>query len=368
VRRASDDRSDDGYAYARAERRQRSTRSAPAREGRALALLARQLAPEPYHLMLLLPLLLLVVIISGAASSSYSAALGVSTLPEPPSLESPSTTTTTIVSPAAAAAAAAATTFDPPLILWDGAHLIKGRQQIAAGTASASLRASVTKMNATAYQSLPEYDPGPLRPRYYSVMNKTSVAPSGDKHDFLVYASYYWPCNAICGKDAPPPNGLCPDFCNNGSMWLHAAPEYSWCRPCDDKRDADGKPIGQPWAGHDGYNWPGAEVDREQIDNVWDYVLPLTVAWWYGCGRSTCVSHHEQRYLERAAEIWRYWFIDPNTSMNPNLDYSDICASPPLSRPARPPATLIQRFSWCTPQSLSGRCIECQSLVRSWSA
>lgn len=243
-------------------------------------------------------------------------------------------------------AVAAPTPFDTPLMLWDGPQLLKGRQQIATNTAPPSLRAAVDKLNASAYQSLPEYDPG-LRPRYYSVMNKTSVAPSGDKHDFLVYASYYWPCNAVCGVDAPPPPGdhcerffenacrsqgdhcnpqtnpgnrpcsfsncsgmcgapagLCPNFCNNGSMWLHAAAEYSWCRPCDNKRDAAGKPIGEPWAGHDGYNWPGAEVDREQIDNVWAYVMPLTLGWWYGCGSSSCASHQEQRYLERAAEIW----------------------------------------------------------------
>ena len=114
-----------------------------------------------------------------------------------------------------------------------------------------------------------------------------------------VYASYYWPCNAVCGVDAPPPPGdhcerfftnvcraqgdhcqagaapcdnsncsgscgapagLCPDYCNNGSMFLHPSEEYTWCRPCDNKRDKDGKPIGEPWAGHDGYNWPGAEM------------------------------------------------------------------------------------------------------------
>ena len=60
------------------------------------------------------------------------------------------------------------------------------RDQIAQGTASAALRAAVTALNTTAYQSLPEYDPGPLRPSYYSVMNKSQVPPSGDKHDFLV--------------------------------------------------------------------------------------------------------------------------------------------------------------------------------------
>ena len=59
-------------------------------------------------------------------------------------------------------------------------------EQIAQGTASAALRAAVTALNTTAFQSLPEYDPGPLRPSYYSVMNKSQVPPSGDKHDFLV--------------------------------------------------------------------------------------------------------------------------------------------------------------------------------------
>ena len=58
-------------------------------------------------------------------------------------------------------------------------------------------------------------------------------------------------------------------------------------------------------------------------------MIPLTLGWWYGCGSSNCVSHHEQRYLERAAEIWRYWFINPATAMNPNLDYSDIYPGQP---------------------------------------
>ena len=199
--------------------------------------------------------------------------------------------------------------FSPPLMAWDGTHLLSVRQQIADGTATPRLREAVDALNATAYTSLPEYDPG-LRPLYYSVMNKSSTAPSGDKHDFLVYASYYWPCNAVCGVDAPPPpgdhcerfftnicraqgdhcrpgappcdvtncsgscgapEGLCPDYCNNGSNLLHRPEEYTWCRPCNNKRDAAGKPIGKPWVGHDGYNWPGAEVDRAQIDNVWEY-------------------------------------------------------------------------------------------------
>ena len=141
-------------------------------------------------------------------------------------------------------------------------------------------------------------------------MNKSAVAPSGDKHDFLVYASYYWPCNAVCGEDAPPPPGdhcerfftdvcrdqgdacrpgnhagacgvnncsgtcgapagMCPDYCNNGSMYLAPTQAQMWCRPCDNKRDADGRPAGEPWMGHDGYNWPGAEIDRAAVDNVW---------------------------------------------------------------------------------------------------
>ena len=78
-----------------------------------------------------------------------------------------------------ATSSAGPTPFDPPLMLWDGPHLRKGRQLIADGTAPASLRTAVTTMNATAYQSLPEYDPG-LRPRYYSVMNKTATPPRSD--------------------------------------------------------------------------------------------------------------------------------------------------------------------------------------------
>lgn len=69
----------------------------------------------------------------------------------------------------------------PALSLWDGAHLARARAQLADGTASAALVAAVEKLNETAYQSLPEYDPS-ARPAFYSVMNKSATAPSGDKH------------------------------------------------------------------------------------------------------------------------------------------------------------------------------------------
>ena len=51
----------------------------------------------------------------------------------------------------------------------------------------------------------------------WSVMNKSAVAGSGDKHDYLQYAGYYWPCNVNCSVGAqgvpPGPDG-CSRFCD----------------------------------------------------------------------------------------------------------------------------------------------------------
>jgi hypothetical protein len=104
----------------------------------------------------------------------------------------------------------------------------------------------------------------------FSVMDKRRVPPSGDKHDFLTLAPYWWP-------DPAKPDGL-PYIRRDGEV----NPES--------KRDTDDVPFGQ----------------------MTEAVTTLAAAF-----RGT----QDGRFAARAAFLLRVWFLDPSTRMNPNLDY-----------------------------------------------
>jgi hypothetical protein len=104
----------------------------------------------------------------------------------------------------------------------------------------------------------------------FSVMDKRRVPPSGDKHDFLTLAPYWWP-------DPAKPDGL-PYVRRDGEV----NPES--------KRDTDDVPFGQ----------------------MTDAVKTLADAF-----RET----RDERFASRAAFLLRVWFLDASTRMNPNLDY-----------------------------------------------
>src|SRR6187401_3332110 len=71
----------------------------------------------------------------------------------------------------------------PKTVVWDGDHL-------------ASLRAGEAKINQRYSNDLKRLRKNAEISRKrgpYSVINKNEVAPSGDKHDYLSYARYWWP-------------------------------------------------------------------------------------------------------------------------------------------------------------------------------
>jgi hypothetical protein len=149
----------------------------------------------------------------------------------------------------------------PPTVYWDGAHL-------------ATLRAGKLREEPR-YEELVERlrdnariarERGP-----YSVVDSPEVAPSGDEHDYLSYARYWWP-----------------------------NPET---------------PDGLPYVRRDGKTNEEllAKGDREPIGMLYDDLETLALA---------AYLLDEKDSAEHGAMLVRTWFLDPATRMNPHLRYA----------------------------------------------
>jgi hypothetical protein len=110
-----------------------------------------------------------------------------------------------------------------------------------------------------------------LRQTPLSVTQKDAVPPSGDKHDYLSLAPYFWP-------NPNTPNHL-------------------------------------PYVRRDGERNPeiSALPDHANFDRVMNATYSLGLAYYlFG----------DERYAAKSAELLRAWFLDPATRMNPNLNYA----------------------------------------------
>ena len=103
-----------------------------------------------------------------------------------------------------------------------------------------------------------------------SVTDKARTPPSGDKHDYLSLAPYYW--------------------------------------PNPDKKD------GLPYINRDGEVNPESmrDTDRPRLNEMGSAVQSLALAH-YLLG--------DESYATHAARLLRAWFLDPATRMNPHLNY-----------------------------------------------
>jgi hypothetical protein len=103
-----------------------------------------------------------------------------------------------------------------------------------------------------------------------SVMDKRVTPPSGDKHDYMSQAPYWWPDPS--------------------------------------------KPDGRPYIRRDGERNPeiGGITDHANFDRVMASVSTLGLAY--------RVTRREE-YATHAARLLRVWFLDPATRMNPHLEY-----------------------------------------------
>ncbi|SDP03646.1 Copper amine oxidase N-terminal domain-containing protein [Paenibacillus sp. yr247] len=105
----------------------------------------------------------------------------------------------------------------------------------------------------------------------YSVTYKTSTPPSGDKHDYVSIGIYWWPN---------------PDT-----------------------------PDGKPYIRKDGFVNPetkNSAYDKDSLVKSHSAIKTLALAYFYT---------GNEVYAEYASKLLRVWYLNPDTMMNPNLNY-----------------------------------------------
>jgi hypothetical protein len=149
----------------------------------------------------------------------------------------------------------------PRVFLLDAEHMEKARTRLREG--DALLAPAVKKLEQSAREAMKA---GP-----FSVMRKDRTPPSGDKHDYMSQAPYWWPDPA--------------------------------------------KPDGLPYIRKDGLRNPEINriTDRGQMREMSNAVEQLALGYYFT---------GDETFAARAAELLRTWFIDDKTRMNPHLQFA----------------------------------------------
>jgi hypothetical protein len=148
----------------------------------------------------------------------------------------------------------------PRVFLLDGASLVASRRRVFDGEPALAAADQRLLQDAEAAGAV-----GP-----FSVVDKDASPPSDDPHDYLSQAPYWWP-----------------------------------------DPDVD---SGLPWVRRDGEANPEREQhDRHALAAMFSAVNTLSAAFYF--------SDHED-FAERAGLLLRTWFLDPETKMNPHLQYA----------------------------------------------
>lgn len=148
----------------------------------------------------------------------------------------------------------------PQLLMIDSAHVARVRDSLGRGEPQFESALAALERDADRALSV-----APM-----SVMDKDVTPPSGDKHDYMSQAPYYWP-------DPSRPDGI-------------------------------------PYIRRDGERNPEIEriTDRENLERLDRTVSVLALAFHFT---------ERQEYAQHAARLLRVWFLDPATRMNPHLRY-----------------------------------------------
>lgn len=144
--------------------------------------------------------------------------------------------------------------------IWNPTHLANVKQSIH------------EPFYATAYEGLKSEADKLLDVQPLSVVMKEKTPASGDKHDYMSQARYYWP-------DPSKPDGL-------------------------------------PYISRDGESNPELnKLDRNRLGTTANRVTTLALAWYFS---------GEEKYAQKATELIRTWFFNKDTRMNPNLEYAQM--------------------------------------------
>jgi hypothetical protein len=148
----------------------------------------------------------------------------------------------------------------PASLLLDRAYMHDVRARGEKG--DAAIRAAIATLEEDAKKALA------IKP--VSVMDKTITPPSGDNHDYMSQAPYWW-----------------------------ADPS---------------KPDGKPYLRKDGERNPEISkiTDRDNLGRLGGAVTTLSLAY---------ASTGREEYAIHAARLMRVWFLDPATRMNPHLTF-----------------------------------------------
>src|SRR5262249_9368963 len=104
----------------------------------------------------------------------------------------------------------------------------------------------------------------------FSVVEKTNLPPSGDKHDYMSIGPYFWP-------DPATSNGL-------------------------------------PYVRHDGRRNPANRTsDRRDLSSMMGNVETLALAWYFT---------GDETYANKATQLLYTCFLDSETRMNPNFQFA----------------------------------------------
>ncbi|MEV5355320.1 alginate lyase family protein [Streptomyces sp. NPDC052693] len=155
----------------------------------------------------------------------------------------------------------------PDTTVLDGARLHRTKLRLEHG--DPALRRAVQALRARADRWLGQ---GP-----WTVVDKPRPAPSGDVHDYLSQAPYWWPTTAPSAEN----------------------------------------PWGCPYVQRDGERNPEVDTgtDRQDVEKTFDSAYDLSLAWYYT---------GEKRYALKAGQVLRTWFLDPATRMNPHLRHAQF--------------------------------------------
>lgn len=113
----------------------------------------------------------------------------------------------------------------------------------------------------------------------FSVVDKTSLPPSGDAHDYWHPAPYYWP------NPFPLP----------GLPYVRR-----------DGRRVPGTRLYEPWSD---------KYDRTRLQRLFDDTFVVALAF---------REFGDEKFADHGASLIRRWFLHPQTAMNPHLEYAQV--------------------------------------------